>query len=183
MNSLHDAYCSSPEWAELLVGEVLPWGLAGLPSPAYAIELGGGFGASTAYLLDWAGRLTVVEADRVLAEGLAARFPDVDVRHADARHVPLPDAVADAVVCFTMLHHVTPQSAQDELFAEAARLLRPGGWFAGTDSRASDSLREFHEGDVYEPLDPGSLPERLAGAGFHAIEVAAGERLRFRARR
>jgi SAM-dependent methyltransferase len=183
MNSLHDAYCSSPEWAEFLVGEVLPWGLAGLPSPEYAIELGGGFGASTAYLLDWAGRLTVVEADAVLAEGLAARFPAADVRHADARRVPLPDGIADAVVCFTMLHHVTPPSAQDDLFAEAARLLRPGGWFAGTDSRASDQLREFHEGDVYEPLDPDTLPGRLAAAGFRDVEVVAGDRLRFRARR
>ncbi|MEV0269999.1 MAG: class I SAM-dependent methyltransferase [Hamadaea sp.] len=183
MNSLHDAYCSSPEWAEILVGEVLPWGLAGLPRPAYAVELGGGFGASTAYLLDWTDRLTVIEADATLADGLTARFPTADVRHADARRVPLPDGVADAVVCFTMLHHVTPAAAQDELFFEAARLLRPGGWFAGTDSLGSDRLREFHEGDVYEPLDPDTLPVRLTAAGFGEVEVEVGDRLRFRARR
>ncbi|MCP2327114.1 SAM-dependent methyltransferase [Hamadaea flava] len=183
MNSLHDAYCSSPEWAEILVGEVLPWGLAGLPEPEYAVELGGGFGASTAYLLDWARRLTVIEADATLAAGLTARFPTVDVRHADARRVPLADGVADAVVCFTMLHHVTPPAAQDELFFEAARLLRPGGWFAGTDSVASDRLREFHDGDVYEPLDPQTLPVRLMAAGFGEVDVEVGDRLRFRARR
>jgi SAM-dependent methyltransferase len=184
MNSGHDAFCSSPEWAEFLAAEVLPWGLDGLDPAGHVVEFGGGFGASTAYLVSWAHRLTVIEADAALAAGLAARFPAADVRHANARRVPLPDGSADAVVCFTMLHHVTPPAAQDELFAEAARILRADGWFAGTDSLASERLLAFHDGDVYEPLDPQTLPHRLAAAGFSDVRVDLGDgRLRFRAMR
>jgi SAM-dependent methyltransferase len=184
VNSDHDTYCASPEWAELLAGEVLPWGLAGLDlSGGHVLELGGGFGASTAYLVDRAGRLTVLEADTALAAGLANRFGSVDVRHGDATAVPVPDGSFDAVVCFTMLHHVSPVASQDVLFAEAARVLRPGGWFAGTDSLGSDELRQFHNGDIYQPVDPAGLPDRLRAAGFVEVDIERGERrFRFRAR-
>lgn len=184
MNSDHDAYCSSPEWAELLATEVLPWGLADLDLAGHVLELGGGFGASTAHLLDRTANLTVLEADEELAAGLSRRFPGTAIRHGDATAIPFADGAVDTVVCFTMLHHVTPAAAQDLVFAEAARVLRPGGWLAGTDSRASDDLRAFHDGDVYEPVDPSTLPGRLTAAGFGEVQVDVTERrLRFRARR
>ena len=184
MNSEHDAYCSSPEWAEILAGEVLPWGLDGFGLDGSVLELGGGFGASTAYLLERTKSLTVVEADATLAAGLADRFPALDVLTADATALPLEEAAFDTVVCFTMLHHVPSAEGQDRLFAEAARVLRPGGWFGGTDSLASDELREFHTGDVYVPVDPATLSERLRAAGFSEARADVGERrLRFRARR
>jgi ubiquinone/menaquinone biosynthesis C-methylase UbiE len=184
MNPAHDTYCSSPEWAAILAEEVLPWGLSGVDLGDHTVELGGGFGASTTILIGRTGRLTVIEADQTLAAGLADRFPTADVRHADATAIPIPDGAVSSVLCFTMLHHVTPPSAQDAIFAEAHRVLRPGGWFAGTDSLASPDLRDFHDGDVYEPVDPTTLPGRLHTAGFTEVEVDAVERrLRFRARR
>ncbi|WP_406045935.1 class I SAM-dependent methyltransferase [Micromonospora sp. NBC_00898] len=184
MNTDHDLFCASAEWAEHLAAEVIPWGLADLDLNGHTLELGGGFGASSAYLLDRCDRLTVLEADPKLAAALAARFPGIDVLHADATAIPLPDASVDAVVCFTMLHHVSPQLAQDQLFSEAARVLRPAGWFAGTDSLASDNLRGFHADDIYEPVDPATLPARLRAAGFVETRADLGDRkFRFRARR
>jgi SAM-dependent methyltransferase len=184
VNSDHERVCGSPEWAEYLAAEVVPWSLAGLDPVGAMLELGGGYGAATAQLIKLADRLTVIENDEALASALAQRFPDAAVSHVDATETGLPQASFDAVACFTMLHHVSPAAAQDRLFAEAARVLRPGGWFAGTDSLASDRLLDFHTNDVYEPVDPHLLPDRLRAAGFCGVETELGEGIfRFRCRR
>ncbi|GHF16232.1 hypothetical protein GCM10010359_17110 [Streptomyces morookaense] len=46
--------------------------------------------------------------------------------HGGGTHMPFADGRFDSVVCFTMLHHVPTPAAQDRLFAEAHRVLRPG---------------------------------------------------------
>lgn len=181
MNSDHDQLCSSPGWAEYISHEIVPWALADLPVSGDLLEIGGGFGAATGRLLCLPASLTIVEKDPALAASLAARFPAASVLTADATATGLPSSSFDAAVCFTMLHHVTPPPAQDQLFAEVFRLLRPGAWYAGTDSVGSDRLREFHEGDVYEPVDPAGLAERLSTVGFASISTELGDRIfRFR---
>src|SRR2546430_923022 len=95
-----------------------------------------------------------------------------------------PGVGLGAGVCFTMLHHVPSVAMQDALFAEARRVLAPGGVFAGSDSIASPDLRAFHEGDTYVPVDPATLPHRLTRAGFAAARVSVtedGHRLTFSA--
>ena len=62
---------------------------------------------------------------------------------------------------------------QDRLFAELARVVAPGGVVVLSDSVASDDLRSFHDGDIYNPVDPEALPARLERAGFTAIDVQA----------
>jgi SAM-dependent methyltransferase len=181
MNSDHDQLCSSPGWAEYISHEIVPWCLTDLPATGDLLEIGGGFGAATGRLLDLPVKLTVVEKDPALATSLAARFPGASVLTADATSTGLEPDSFDAAVCFTMLHHVTPAYAQDQLFAEVFRLLRPGAWYAGTDSLGSDRLRDFHEGDVYEPVEPSGLPDRLAAVGFTSVETELGEGIfRFR---
>jgi hypothetical protein len=44
-------------------------------------------------------------------------------------------------------------------------------WREMIDSLASDELAVHHEGDTYNPVDPDSLPDRLAAAGFERIDV------------
>ena len=70
-----------------------------------------------------------------------------------------------------MLHHVPTVAMQDQLFGEIARVLRPGAALVASDSLASDELAAHHVGDTYNPVDPVSLPDRLAAAGFERIDV------------
>ena len=103
----------------------------GPPTPqlkgARVLELGSGPGLTTDWLRPRVGSLTAVEYDEADAAALRERAPDVEVHHADAAELPFADEVFDAVVCFTMLHHVPTRDLQDQLFAEARRVL-PARW-------------------------------------------------------
>lgn len=68
----------------------------------------------------------------------AAKYGDrARIINGDGTDTGLPADEFSAVVCFTMLRHVPTPALQDRLFAEAFRILRPGGVFAGSDSTAS----------------------------------------------
>ncbi len=97
----------------------------------------------------------------------------------------LPDESFDGAVCFTMLHHVPSVAKQDCLLREVARVLRPGGLFAGTDSLYSRSFRLLHLFDTMVVVDPGTFAARLKAAGFGEIHVDVMEpyAFRFRARK
>jgi SAM-dependent methyltransferase len=175
MNEGHAALCASPEWATHLADEVLPGVLTGVltgvSTGAEVLEIGPGYGAATAYLTRTCQRLTAVEIDERLAGRLARLFPAVTVVVGSGTELPFPAGRFATVLCFTMLHHVHSPAAQDALFAEARRVLAPGGAFAGSDSVASPNLRAFHAGDTYVPVDPDGLPDRLRAAGFTDVHV------------
>jgi len=183
MNAIHRRICQSEEWAESMRTRKLPWAVGDLPLDGDVLELGPGYGITTRWLADHGGRLTAVEVDPALAADLRRQFDgEVDIHHADATALPFPDNSFDTVVCFTMLHHVPSPAEQDRLFAEARRVLRPGGVFAGSDSRTSLRFRLIHLGDTCVPVDPDTLPDRLVGVGFDHAKVGVGDRsLRFRA--
>jgi hypothetical protein len=58
-------------------------------------------------------------------------------------------------------------------------VVRPGGVLMGSDSRPSTELHHFHEDDVYNPIEPGTLIARLQTLGFDRITVSAGDLTRF----
>jgi ubiquinone/menaquinone biosynthesis C-methylase UbiE len=130
------------------------------------------------------GQLTAIEIDPRLASSLQERMKNtnVEVVEADATAMPFPDGSFSAVLSFTMLHHVPSVTLQDQLLAEAWRVLRPGGVFAGTDFASGVLLRLAHIGDTLVPVDPALLGQRLETAGFDEVEVKKrfGE-FRFRA--
>ena len=96
----------------------------------------------------------------------------------------LPAASFDGAVSFTMLHHVQSAALQDRLLAEVARVLRPGGIFAGSDSVYSTFLRLLHVFDTMVLVDPGTFPARLEAAGFADVSVDTNPyAFRFRARK
>jgi SAM-dependent methyltransferase len=99
--------------------------------------------------------------------------------------MPFADASFDVVACFTMLHHVPSAAAQDRLFAEVARVLRPGGAFVGTDSLGRGiGFWLLHIADTKVLIPPADLPLRLAAAGLRDAQVSTdGDALRFSARR
>ncbi|MFH8349158.1 class I SAM-dependent methyltransferase [Streptomyces sp. NPDC018045] len=184
MNRLHQWICSSDRWARGVERDLLPWALDGVELGTDTLEIGPGYGATTHGLTRRApGRLSVLEVDAEFAGKLQDAYAGrVEVVHGDGTSMPFPDGGFDAVVCFTMLHHVPSPAQQDQLFAEARRVLRPQGVFAGCDGRASAAFRLLHLGDTYVPVPPETLPRRLRAAGFGPAEVTLGKgRFRFRA--
>jgi SAM-dependent methyltransferase len=182
MNEIHLQFCASPEWADYVENELLPWALADAELGDHVLEIGAGPGLTTDVLRRRVNKLTAVEVDGALATSLAARLDgsNVEVVQADGTALPFEDGHFDAATCFTMLHHVASAQLQDRLLAEVCRVLRPGGFLVGSDSSASPRLAEFHEGDTYEPIDPTTLTARLEGAGFKNVVVEeAEERFRF----
>ncbi|HWN34722.1 MAG TPA: class I SAM-dependent methyltransferase [Pseudonocardia sp.] len=172
MNLAHRALCSSRVWSTL-VAKHLPGSLDGVDLGDNVLEIGPGFGATTRVLVDVVPRLTSIEIDEASVRGLRAEFGErVQVVHGDGTQLPFPDRSFSAVVCFAMLHHVPSPALQDRLFAEARRVLRPGGVFRGVDSRSSLGFRLLHLRDTMVVVDPATLPDRLTAAGLTDIEVA-----------
>jgi SAM-dependent methyltransferase len=171
MNQDHATLCSSPEWAEHIAETVLPAAIGALTLGDEVLEIGPGYGASTRRLADNVPSLTALEVDDALAKELAKAYPNVTVVQGSGDNLPFDAGRFSAVVCFTMLHHVLTQQMQDGLFAEARRVLQPGGVFAGSDSIDNPDWREFHGGDTCVPVDPTDLPRRLTTAGFGDVDV------------
>jgi ubiquinone/menaquinone biosynthesis C-methylase UbiE len=177
MNKAHEA-CGSDEWRQAIREVILPWALGETDLGDNVLEVGPGYGATTEVLSRSVPRLTSVEIDEELAAMLTDRFadvPSVQVVHGDATSLSYADDSFSGAACFTMLHHVPTVELQDRLFAEIARVLRPGAALVASDSLGSDELRAHHEGDTYNPIDPRSLPERLTATGFKEIEVKTNE--------
>jgi SAM-dependent methyltransferase len=183
MNPDHEKLCGSPEWAADLQAEILPVVTAGVSLGKDMLEIGPGPGAATAWLLERVGHLTVLEADEAAAARLAARYPggNVTVDTGDAVQMPYGDESFDSVGSFTMLHHVPTAAAQYQILAEALRVLRPGGWLAGSDSLASDGLHHFHHDDTYNPAEPSTLLVWLRALGFTPVTITVGDMLMFTA--
>jgi SAM-dependent methyltransferase len=168
MNENHANLCPSPEWAQFMHTQVLPWLAERAEIGPLMLEVGPGPGATTEWLRHRVDRLVAVEIDGEAAAKLEQRFADtnVEVTSADATALSFEDASFDSAGSFTMLHHVPTLELQDLLLAEVARVLRPGGTFIGSDSTPSDELRAFHEGDTYNPVEPAGFADRLRVAGF-----------------
>jgi len=185
MNENHAKLMPSPEWAAHIQDEVLPLATDGVELGADLLELGPGPGAATDWLRQRVQRLVAVEHEEEAADKLAGRFAgtNVEVVRGDAAAVGYPDASFDTVATCTMLHHVPTRAEQDQVLAEAFRVLRPGGTFLGSDSLPSDGLHQFHEGDTYNPVEPAAFLTRLQVAGFGEITLRVGHNLIFTARK
>jgi SAM-dependent methyltransferase len=170
-------FCDTPEWRVAVRDQIIPWAVRDVDLGDDVLEIGPGYGATTDVFAELLPRLTSVEIDADLAAQLQSRYADshVDVVLGDATALAFPDARFTGALCFSMLHHVPSSELQDRLFAEAARVLRPGAPLVALDSVENDGLRAFHDGDTYQPVDPASLPERFEAAGFSNIEVRTNE--------
>ncbi|MBT2208352.1 class I SAM-dependent methyltransferase [Actinomadura sp. NEAU-AAG7] len=185
MNRFHQWCCRSASWARKVERELLPWALDGVDLGPDVLEIGPGYGATTRVLRRRVPGLTALEIDPALAgrlrglAGSSARIVD-----GDGTAMPFEEAGFSGAVCFTMLHHVPSPREQDRLFAEACRVLRPGGVFAGSDGLDGRAFRLIHLFDTCVIVDPDTLPGRLEAAGFTdvAIELGTGS-FRFSARK
>lgn len=177
MNEAHER-CGSDEWRQMIRDVILPWAIGETDLGDDVLEVGPGYGATTDVLSRRVARLTSVEIDEELAAMLTDRYdgvPSVEIVRGDATALPYADGRFSGAACFTMLHHVPTAALQDRLFAEVARVLRPGAALVASDSLASDELEAHHEGDTYNPVDPSTLPDRLTTAGFDNVQVKSNE--------
>jgi SAM-dependent methyltransferase len=186
VNWLHQKVCGSERWRRRVASELLPWTLRGVELGDDLLEIGPGPGVTTDLLRSLNCRLTVLEIEAGAALALRQRLSSTNVRvvQGDGAAMPFADGSFTGVVAFTMLHHVSTMAAQDGLFSEARRVLRPGGVFAGFDGVDCLLFRLVHLGDGYAPVDPNTLGRRLQAAGFADLTIEQGRRrFCFRARR
>lgn len=182
MNSLHLEHLATDEWRATLRDRVLPFAFGSLTPGALgsdALEVGPGPGLTTDLLRGELEKLTAIEIDRDLAAALAARMAeaevgtgaDVEVVEADATAMPFEDHRFTGAVTFAMFHHVPTADLQDRVLAEIFRVLRPGGLLIANDSVASEELAAFHIDDIYNPVDPATLGNRLNTIGYTDVMV------------
>lgn len=185
MNHLHQWFCRSDYWRST-VAQRFRWANGDTDLGPNVLEIGPGPGLTTDLLRTSVPRLTTLEIDASLAASLSSRLKgsNVQVVAGDATKMPFGDAEFSAAVAFTMLHHVPSQDLQNKVLAEVFRVLKPDGFFAGSDSLQNWFMRIIHVGDTLVPVNPDSFGERLERAGFEAVEVQTNlQAFRFRARR
>jgi SAM-dependent methyltransferase len=186
VNEDHLQMLASPRWAEILRTHVLPWLESAGELGDDVLEIGPGPGLTTDLLRTLTARITAVEVDAGLAAQLARRLAGsgVEVINGSAERTGLAADRFSAAACFAVLHHTDSAAAQDRIFAELLRVLRPGALLVGSEGYDNERTRRAHDGDQFVPVDPDGLPQRLAAIGFTDIGVEHGEfDFRFHARR
>jgi len=186
MNISHIEYLSSPQWARTLETDLLPWIEAAGDLGDDVLEIGPGPGLTTDLLRARVAHVTAVEIDPDLAGPLEERLKgtNVVVVCGDASRSDLEAERFSAVTSFSVLHHIPLAADQDKLFVEIGRVMRPGGIYVGADSLDTDGIRNAHLDDIFTPVDPATLAERLEPAGLTVTRMDRGEyQFRFVARK
>jgi SAM-dependent methyltransferase len=185
MNRLHRWLCRSERWRST-VAERLPWAIGDTHLGPNVLEIGPGPGLTTDLLRTSVPRLTALEIDVRLASSLNSRLRGSNVRviEGDATKMPFGNSEFSGALSFTMLHHVPSQELQNKVLAEVLRVLKPGGFFVGSDSLQNWFMRVIHIGDTLVPVNPDTFGARLERAGFEVLEVQKNSQaFRFCARR
>lgn len=185
MNAFHRWLCQSSFWKAGLE-KLLPWALEGINLGDHVLEIGPGPGLTTDLLRTRVPHITALEVDPLLADSLKRRMENTNVRvmQGDATDMPFEDRQFSAVVSLSMLHHVPSAALQNKLLAEAQRVLRTGGMFAGVDGTYSLPFRLIHIGDTMVTVDPNTFGARLEAVGFtHPRVDKTTRRFRFQALR
>ncbi len=105
--------------------------LGGFTRPDLVVDLGAGTGLSTRYWASRAREVIGIEPTPDMRRTAAARTAAANVTYWEgfSHETGLPDGCAQIVSCSQALHWMEPEST----FAEAARVLQPGGLFAAYD--------------------------------------------------
>ena len=168
--------CGNPTaMADLRPGEtVLDLGSGGGIDVLLAAERVGPTG--TAYGLDMTAEMLALARRNAAAAGAAnARFLEGQIEA-----IPLPDASVDVVISNCVINLST---AKARVFAEVARVLRPGGRLSVSDVVADDDLspaergeRGDHVGCIAGALSFGEYAAGLAAAGLERVELLPTQR-------
>ncbi len=169
----------SPEAAARRLAERVA-DLAGIEAGAGArvADAGCGYGATARLLARERGAevvgLTVSGAQAAFGNAAAARegLAGVELRVADWLGNGLPDGAFDAVIAIESVSHMPDPG---RAFAEAARVLRPGGRFVCCDWLARSERSGWRDGLLLEPIcREGRLPAMRTAGEYGALLGDAG---------
>ena len=173
MNRAEYLVCSSSLWRCFTSRQLLPWVLGDEPLGDHLLEIGAGSGAATACLRLRVPRVTSLEYDHFSLRRLASQHCNAHgaAIRGDAARLPFSSETFSSVIAILVLHHLKSQEAQDRMFAEVFRVLRPGGVFLAFEITDSWLHRVGHFRSTFTPLRPGSAFARLNVAGFSRVAV------------
>jgi ubiquinone/menaquinone biosynthesis C-methylase UbiE len=136
----------------------------GRPAAPAVLDLGCGTGDSVELFRSLEPNVRWTGADLERSPEVDRRTrTDADFVSFDGERLPFPDASFDLVFCKQVLEHVRRPAP---LLGEAARVLRPDGWLAGSTSH----LEAFHSRSVWN-YTPYGLMLVFEEAGLDLIEV------------
>jgi SAM-dependent methyltransferase len=174
---------SVPEGADMGLGCGNPRAIAGLKAGEVVLDLGsgGGFDAFLAAReVGDSGRVIGVDmtpemVSKARRNAEHGQFHNVEFRLGEIEHLPLADASVDVIISNCVIN-LSPDKPR--VFAEAWRVLKPGGRLAISDVVASTelpaSLRDdpyLHSACVAGAALIEELESWLADAGFAAIRI------------
>lgn len=103
----------------------------------------------------------------------------IEIREADVRTMPFPDASFDTVLSCLTLHNIDRRGEREKALREMVRVLRPGGHLAIFDilhtQRYAKHLRENGMSDIH--LSPLTLLWCMPSRWFTAVKAAASRPL------
>jgi SAM-dependent methyltransferase len=191
-NALYDAAETDgavPEAVAASLGCGVPTAVAALHEGETVLDLGSGAGADVlisaqrvgptgkAYGLDMTDEM--LELARANATKAGAR--NVEFLKGYIEQIPLPDDAVDVVISNCVINLA---GDKNKVFAEAARVLRPGGRFAVSDVVADPDMDEATKSDmaawtgcIAGALTREEFEQGLTAAGFADIEITETHRV------
>ncbi len=172
-----------PEAVQASLGCGNPTALAPLNPGEVVLDLGSGGGidvllsarrvgpAGKAYGLDMTDEMLTLARENQRKAGLQ----NVEFVKGEIEHIPLPDNSVDVIISNCVINLSLDK---DGVFAEAFRVLRPGGRFAVSDVEVRGTVPpeirhniELWVGCVAGALEESDYRSKLARAGFEGIDI------------
>ena len=140
---------------------------AQLPSRGALLDVGCGSGQTMSWALQLLGTGWTATGLDVATDGVtAARHAGLNVLHASALDIPLPDASFDLVITLDVLQHLPLEGGDTRALAEIRRVLKPGGaLFVRTNAQAFPPTVDDPEFN-FRKYQPKQLEAKLVAAGF-----------------
>jgi SAM-dependent methyltransferase len=136
------------------------------------LEAGCGEGYGADLIAGVARRVIALDYDQATIAHVRARYPRVEVMHANLTELPLADGSVDVVVNFQVIEHLWDQP---QFVRECARVLRPSGLLmVSTPNRITFTpgrdtpINPFHTRE----LNADELTQLLTNAGFGSVSMS-----------
>jgi SAM-dependent methyltransferase len=173
VNALENWFCSTAYWRRATQQDLLPWMISGASLGDHVLELGSGPGGPTEELRRRAPRVASLEYSHGFAANLAARplAGNGSVLQGDAATLPFAAESFSSAIAVLVLHHLRSREQQELAFREVFRVLRPGGIFFAVEVADGWLHRAAHWRSTFIAIDPRTISDHLAAAGFCNAQV------------